>query len=356
MPKRKLSRAIYLHSLEDSDEELLVRPRKPRVYQTRPNFLEEMEDDEFINKFRISKATCSLLLQKIGKKMEHLTTRSYALSPEDKLLLALRFYACGNFLIAVGDFCKMSTSSACRAIKEVSLNIAALSREYIMFGEPRKVIEDFQKISKFPNVMGAVGCTHIRIKSPSQNQYEAFRNRKGYFSLNVQIASSAQLIIQDVVARWPGSTDNSTIFENSRLKHRWETGEFENNFLLGNGYAVSKYMMTPITNPTTEAERLYNESQISGRKVVSKCLEVWKQRFPLLSYGMRIHIDTAKVVIVACAVLHNIAIQEKDPLPPGPVDEDLPPESFEDAEAVNEIVDDLGGLHRNNLISTYFER
>jgi len=283
-------------------------------------------------------------------------SRNYALSPDEKLLLALRFYACGNFLMAVGDEHKMSTSSACRAVKEVSLNIAALSREYIKFGDPDEVVEDFQRISKFPNVMGAVGCTHIRIKSPGQNQDEEFRNRKGYFSLNVQAVSSAQLIIQDVVVRWPGSTHNTTIFDNSRLKHRWETGEFENNFLLGKGYASSKYMMTPIKNPTTEAEKLYNESQIPACNTVSRCFEVWKQRFPVLSYGMRINIDTAKVLIVACAVLHNIAIQEKDPLPPAPIDQEFPFDSLEDDEEFDEEVHIVDGLHRNNLICKYFER
>ncbi|XP_016984339.1 putative nuclease HARBI1 [Drosophila rhopaloa] len=349
-----LSRAIYLNSLEDSDEELDVRSRKPRVYQTRPNFLDEMEEVEFINKFRISKATCLMLLQKIGRKVEHLTSRNYALSPEDKLLLALRFYACGNFLVAVGDFCKVSTSSACRAVKEVSFNIAAMSRDYIKFGETESVVEEFQKISKFPNVMGAIGCTHIRIRSPGQSQDEAYRNRKGHFSLNIQAVSNAQLVIQDLVARWPGSTTNSTIFNRSRLKDRWESGEFENNFLLGNGYTLSKYMMTPIKRPTTDAEMLYNESQIGTVKIVYRCFEAWKQRFPVLSYGLRINIDTAKVVIVACAVLHNIAIQKNDPLPP--MDEDLATESFEDGEEVDAIVDVSDGFHRNDLINKYFER
>ncbi|XP_016959612.3 putative nuclease HARBI1 [Drosophila biarmipes] len=351
-----LNRAIYLHSMEDSDEEVAVRPRKPRVYKTRPNFFEDMEDDEFVSKFRVSKATCSLLLKKIGKKMEHLTSRNYALSPDEKLLLALRFYACRNFLEAVGDEHKLSTSSACRAVKEVSLNIAALSREYIKFGDPEEVVEDFERISKFPNVMGAVGCTHIRIKSPGQPQDEALRNRKGHFSLNVQAVSNAELIIQDLVARWPGSTHNHTIFDNSRLKHRWESGEFENNFLLGKGYASSKYMMTPVKNPSTEAEKHYNVSQLSAHNAISRCFEVWKQRFPVLSYGMRINIDTAKVVIVACAVLHNIAIQEKDPLPPAPIEQDVALDRLEEDEEFDEQVHVVDELYRNNLISKYFER
>jgi len=71
---------------------------------------------------------------------------------------------------------------------------------------------------------------------------------------------------------------------------------------------------------------------------------------------MRINIDTAKVLIVACAVLHNIAIQEKDPLPPAPIDQEFPFDSLEDDEEFDEEVHIVDGLHRNNLICKYFER
>ncbi|KAI8037917.1 hypothetical protein M5D96_009418 [Drosophila gunungcola] len=112
--------------------------------------------------------------------------------------------------------------------------------------------------------------------------------------------------------------------------------------------------MTPVAKPTTEAEKRYNESQIATVNIVSRCFEAWKRRFPVLSYGMRIHVDTAKVVIVACAVLHNIAIQEKDPLPPK--DEDSSPESFGDDEEIDDIVDASDGFHRNDFIIKYFDR
>lgn len=40
---------------------------------------------------------------------------------------------------------------------------------------------------------------------------EIFRNRKGYFSLNVQTMCDSNLKIMDIVARWPGSSHDSTI-------------------------------------------------------------------------------------------------------------------------------------------------
>lgn len=81
--------------------------------------------------------------------------------------------------------------------------------------------------------MGAIDCTHVKIQSPGGENVEVFRIRKEYFSINVQAMCSADLKILDVVARWPGSTHDSTIFNNSRCRARMENGEFQNSILLG---------------------------------------------------------------------------------------------------------------------------
>ncbi|GBN43185.1 hypothetical protein AVEN_76771-1, partial [Araneus ventricosus] len=69
----------------------------------------------------------------------------------------------------------------------------------------------------FPAVYGAIDCSHIPIINPGGDLAEVFRCRKGYFSLNVQTISDASLRIRDIVACWPGSTHDSTDFDNSPL-------------------------------------------------------------------------------------------------------------------------------------------
>jgi len=45
-----------------------------------------------------------------------------------------------------------------------------------------------------PGVIGAIDCTHVRLTATRfQNIAEVFRNRKGYFSLNVQVCSTSLL-------------------------------------------------------------------------------------------------------------------------------------------------------------------
>lgn len=98
--------------------------------------------------------------------------RNNALSAESMFLLTLRFYASGGMLISSGDFCGVSKSTASRVVKKVSYQIAMLRNEYIKFPgsneEIKKTVLDFYKISKFPRVLTALDCTHVKIQSPGK--------------------------------------------------------------------------------------------------------------------------------------------------------------------------------------------
>lgn len=69
---------------------------------------------------------------------------------------------------------------------------------------------------------------------------EEFRNRKGSFSINVQVVYNASLMFQNVVARWPGSTHDATIFNHSDLKGTY--------FLMVNKYVICciTYLLTTL--------------------------------------------------------------------------------------------------------------
>lgn len=130
------------------------------------------------------------------------------------------------------------------------------------------------------------------------------------------LVCDANLYIKDIVARWPGSTHDQTIFNNSFLKARFENNEFGNSIMLGDsGYALKKYLITPLANPTVNQEQVFNESQIRTRNPIERLFGVLKRRFPILSLGIRLSLDSAKLVIIACAVLHNIELSLNEPDP-----------------------------------------
>ncbi len=82
-----------------------------------------------------------------------------------------------------------------------------------------------------------------------------FRNRKGYCSINVQVVCDEKAHITNIVARWPGSTHDSRIFDNSHLCALLEIHAFQGHLVGDNGYPCRAYLLTPILNPSMPAEK-----------------------------------------------------------------------------------------------------
>ena len=159
-----------------------------------------------------------------------------------------------------------------------------------------------------PGIIGAIDGTHIRIKSPGGDNQRRYINRKGWPSINVQAVCDRQMIFRNIVARWSGSTHDSRIFNNSRLCQKLQNQEI-NGILLGDqGYACSRFLLTPVRNARTPAQQRFNRHQIRARNVIERSFGVLKMRFPALHSGLRTNLELSKTIIVAAAILHNIAV------------------------------------------------
>ncbi|XP_066596929.1 putative nuclease HARBI1 [Prorops nasuta] len=201
--------------------------RSSRILRPRINWFDLCSDAQFQSRFRLCKLDVLYMLERIEGPLRHLTEKNNAIPPIIQLLVAIRFYATGCFLITVGDFCGISKASAHTIVHRVSPLIASLGNEFIKFPSTEEELKrtaglNFQQAG-FPRAIGAIDCIHIRIQSYGGDDAELFRNRKGFFSINVQVIVNSELEILDIVARWPGSVHDATIFNNSRIKARFES-------------------------------------------------------------------------------------------------------------------------------------
>jgi hypothetical protein len=314
---------------DDSDDELFLSYvtlyDRPRIIRDRSNLLECYDEDKFRERFRLSKVSTLTVLTKIEHHLEYASNRNAALSPIHQLLITLRYYATGTFQLVISDLSGVVKSTVCRTVHKVSRALASLRSQYIKFpmsdAERMQTMREFYAIAQFPGVLGSIDCTHVPMQSPGGDAAEIYRNRKGYFSINVQTIANARLLITDIVAHWYGSAHDVTIFNNCWIRAKFENEAIGAGHLLGdNGYGVKPYLLTPLLSPITEADKRYNKSQISTRNTVERSYGIWKRRFPAIKLGMRVNVENALVIIVATAVLHNIALGAGEEDPPEDVE------------------------------------
>lgn len=228
--------------------------------------------------------------------------------------------------------------------------------------ELKKASKAFYAFAKFPRTIGAIDCTHVKIQSPGGAHAENYRDRKGWFSINVQTVVDAEARIINIVARWPGASHDQTIFNASRLRRRLEDGDFANYLIVADsGYRNTTYMVTPFLPNAIDSpqKELFNVSQIRTRNVVERSYGIWKRRFPVLSTGIKLRkMKTVLGVIVASAILHNIAINTRELLPVTTDNEDFEQMLRDTAEpppqAERNRQRDNGNNARMTLVNGYF--
>lgn len=88
--------------------------------------------------------------------------------------------------------------------------------------EQANIKRQFAAMSGFPNVIGAIDCTHIAMRALTENEF-AYVNRKNLHSINVQVVCDSNMVLTNLVARWPGSYD-SFILVHSSVGRRLHAG------------------------------------------------------------------------------------------------------------------------------------
>ncbi|XP_055058698.2 putative nuclease HARBI1 [Misgurnus anguillicaudatus] len=323
--------------------------RRERVFRDRQNPL-AFPDDYLYERYGFSAEGIVYLCRLLEQHIKNPTRRSHAISVPQMVCVALRFFASGTYLYAVGDAEKISKITVCRTIRRVVVALQRYINTFIAFPGhlPTDAIkEGFYKIAGFPEVIGAIGCTDIAISRPAKEIEANYMNRKFTHSLNVQMTCDHQYIITSLDARWPGSVHDSQIFSNSVLYHRFQDGLYD-GILVGDGeYACQSCLMAPYQNPETQPQHDFNVALRQTSLVIKRTFSILKARFSCL-HDLRVSPERASQIVGACAVLHNIATIRK---------EQVPQEYHEPAD---DVVDPISREHpagravRDDITAQYF--
>lgn len=287
------------------------RPER-RLLKDRSNPLNDFDDLHFLDRFRMSKENATEIIGLLQPKLSGDLVRGTPISPSLQILITLRFLACGTFHRETGDLCGVGESTVCKIVHRVCSAICELKKDFIKFpnaAEQATYKVDFYEYGNFPGVIGCIDGCHIPIKCPSTADAEEFRNRKNWFSINVQGVCTPTMQFSNIVARWKGSTHDSRIFHNSSLYGQFETRQHSGILLGDSGYAQTNFLFTPYLHPVRPEQQRYNQAHMLTRGLIERMFGVWKNRFQCLRNTLRFEPRRCCIVIIATAVLHNFLKQ-----------------------------------------------
>ncbi|XP_055850483.1 putative nuclease HARBI1, partial [Episyrphus balteatus] len=287
------------------------------------NPFEMITEEHFIQIYRFPKHLCRVLIDEIIPFLES-SSRIHALPAHTKVLCTLRFFAQGSFQRAVGQdyLSSLSQTSVSRCITEVAIALNCIANRHVKFPRAAQFLQikrKFFDIAGFPGVIGLIDGTHIKIAAPRKEIEHVYYCRKGGHSKNVQIICGADHLIFSANARFGGTSHDSYIWRCSKtkttLERLYSSGE-RNFYLLGDGYPLQPWLMTPILESNSNGEEAFNKAHKITRSIVERCIGILKSRFRCLAAGRVLYYAPGKagVIINACIVLHNMLIKARIPL------------------------------------------
>lgn len=234
-----------------------VQPSYEQTEFTRQTDVEmlfnEFTAEEFKRHFRMNKDTARFVIDQF---VSDKSLRGPYHAKELDILCLLNYLATGSFMFVTSKVISISKSAVHRAIHRALKSVSGKFAEFVHFpNDLESVKRKFQSKYGLPGIIGAIDGTHIPIQKTGGRDSEIYRNRKGFFSINVQAVCGPDNYFYDAVIRWPGSTHDSRIFENSAIYSKLETNQLDGVLLGDSGYPLKRFCITPLRDPATRAEK-----------------------------------------------------------------------------------------------------
>ena len=135
------------------------------------NILSNFSNEEIYERYRFDKETVYQILEMVKNDIAgviHTANNSTTISPLMKLLIALYLYANGSFQLVIEDSVGIHKSTTSRIIPRVSIAICNHLNEWVYVNTDGVQVErqkrSCESVAGFPNVIGVMDCTHIRIQ------------------------------------------------------------------------------------------------------------------------------------------------------------------------------------------------
>ncbi|XP_069059466.1 putative nuclease HARBI1 [Pleurodeles waltl] len=287
--------------------------------------LATLEEQHIFQTYHLNCVTIMELVAQLEPDLLPAINLPNAIPPTVQVLSVLYYLASGPYQVTVDLAAGMLQPMFSNVLRDVQCALIKYMCSYILFprhAELPTVKAAFYHVAHVPHVIAAVDGTHIALVPPRRNE-QLHRNRKNFNSVKVHTVCLADQYISHVTARYPGSVHDSYILRNSSIPYMMAPLQRDRSGLSvctpayvcpsalctlvslpyclpaldmplpsmhtgDSGYPNLSWLMTPVRHPTSAAEDCYNEA-----------------------HG---HTRRATEIIVACCMLHNLALRHHFPL------------------------------------------
>ncbi|EFO97003.1 hypothetical protein CRE_23869 [Caenorhabditis remanei] len=200
----------------------------------------------------------------------------------------------------------------------------------------RSVEMTYRRRNMIPT-LGSLDGKHVRIRAPPQSG-SLFFNYKGFFSFVllalvdgdgkfvwVDLGKLRKKDVHDFISDFkgsPGSTNDATIYNNSRLKTVledgatlpkctfWDSDIVMPSFIIADGiFPLSKSLMKPFGRRSlTPEESIYNKKLSNARVRVEHTFGMLAKRFRILDRSIECSYECAIEIVTAMCHLHNLLV------------------------------------------------
>ena len=136
-------------------------PRKDRVFRGQNPLVMDFSDEQLRQRYRFGRDSIMYLSDLLRDQLERLTRRKTSLTVEEKVMIALRFFASGSHLQVIGDTMGHDKSTISRVTRQFADALVEKKDTFIKWPQtPEKlssIKNGFYQKAGFPNVVRCMG-------------------------------------------------------------------------------------------------------------------------------------------------------------------------------------------------------
>jgi DDE superfamily endonuclease len=286
-----------------------------------------LNDEEFLHKFRMSRASFQILLSKIRDHPVFESKTKTMAPPEHQLMVFLKYIGTEGAGASNANQRQMfgvGYGTAALYRRRVTTAILSLREQYITWpdvDERKQISKKIQEMYDFPHCVGIADGTLTPLAfEPQTEDAPDYSGRKYGYSLTAMVICDHTRRIRHYLAGYPGSAHDNRVFKATRLATD-PFNYFESmQYIIGDSAFENDWFMVsafkkPKDHPIPKSHEQFNEKLAKLRIISEHCIGLLKGRFPWLrSIRLKITEDKESIkrileLIEATIIVHNLLIE-----------------------------------------------